>query len=104
MPDADNILQHLQQRFGADAFQQQNTVDDMLTLWLSPGNIIPVIQHLKSAIEKPFSLLYDICGADERDRRRKQLLPAKDFTVIYHLFSFDRNSFIRLKVALADES
>src|SRR5215203_5363547 len=103
MPNADSILQQLLLRFGEVTCQQQNTIDEILTLWVPANKIVPVIQYLKS-VEQPFNFLYDLCGADERDRAKKESLPAKDFTVIYHLFSFDRNSFIRLKVALEDKA
>jgi len=103
MPDDDVILKSLQQHFGADAFQQQKTVDEILSLWLPKDKLIPVVQYLKSIIVQPYKFLYDICGIDERDRTGKERIPAKDFTVVYHLFSFDRNNFIRLKVALEGE-
>ena len=103
MPDDDVILKSLQQHFGADVFQQQKTVDEILSLWLPKDKLIPVVQYLKSIIVQPYKFLYDICGIDERDRTGKERIPAKDFTVVYHLFSFDRNNFIRLKVALEGE-
>ena len=103
MPDDDVILKQLQQRFGADAFQQQQTVDEVLSVWLPKDKVISVIQYLKSAVEQPYNLLYDLCGIDERDRAKKQNIPAKDFTIVYHLLSFERNRFIRLKVALEGE-
>lgn len=102
MADDNAILKLLQQRFPADGFQPQHTIDEILTLWLPQNKLIPVIQYLKSA-EQPFNLLYDISGIDERDRNGKEKMPVKDFTVVYHLFSFDRNAFIRLKVALEGE-
>lgn len=103
MPESDTIVDQLEQRFGAEAFQRQETVDGLPTLWLSKSLLTPVVQHLK-AMPQPYSFLYDLCGVDERDRARKDTLPAKDFTVVYHLFSFDRNAFIRLKVALEGET
>jgi len=103
MPDEDVILKQLQQRFGAAAFQQQHTVDEILSLWLPKDKLIPVIQYLKSSVEQPYNLLYDLCGIDERDRAKKENIPAKDFTIVYHLFSFERNRFIRLKAALEGE-
>src|SRR5688500_17292425 len=100
MPDDNAIKDELTQRFGADAFQAQTSVDDILTLWLEAGNIVAVVKFLKTEIDKPYNLLYDVSAIDERDRMKKQQLPLKDFTVVYHLFSFDRNAFIRLKVPL----
>ena len=103
MPDTDIIWQQVQQRFGADVFQLQATVDDVFTLWLPKEQIVPLIQFLKT-IENPFHFLYDLCGVDERDRGQKNGLPSKDFTVVYHLFSFQRNAFIRLKVPLEGDT
>lgn len=101
MNETDTILSQLQERFGATAFTEQHTVDDILTLWLQRDQLVPVLGYLKS-VEQPFHFLYDLCGIDERDRARKNGLPSRDFTVVYHLFSFKRNEFIRLKVALED--
>src|SRR6185312_5627348 len=43
---------------------------------------------------------YDLSAIDERMRVHRNGQPASDFTVVYHLFSFDRNEYIRLKVGL----
>ena len=98
MSENDTILLEIQQQFGAESFKLQKTADGILTAWLSAEKIKPVIQHLKSKCS--FTLLYDLSGIDERDRIKKDGLPIKDFTVVYHLFSFTRNEFIRLKVPL----
>jgi NADH-quinone oxidoreductase subunit C/D len=95
-----DIPSHLQQRFGPDAFQQQVTADGVLTLWTAKEIIASVIQHLKS---DSYLFLYDLCGIDERDRARKEQLPPADFSIIYVLFSFKENNFIRLKVPLSGE-
>ncbi|GAC1399899.1 MAG: NADH-quinone oxidoreductase subunit C/D [Sediminibacterium sp.] len=103
MHGANDILKHLQHSFGDAAFHQQHTVDEILTLWVSTDKIVQLIRHLKSNIQQPYLFLYDLCGIDERDRVRREEMPAADFTVVYHLFSFERNNFIRLKVALKGE-
>lgn len=103
MPGVNAILQHLQQSFGADVFSVQNTIDEIDTFWLPKDKLVPVIKYLKLSIDQPYNFLYDLCGVDERDRAKKERIPAKDFTIVYHLFSFNRNSFIRLKVALEGE-
>jgi NADH-quinone oxidoreductase subunit C/D len=94
------IHEQLIQRFGPDTFQEQTTADGILTLWTSKRSIVSIIEYLKS---NHFLLLYDLCGIDERDRAGKEQLPVADFTVVYHLFSFRYNEFIRIKVALAGE-
>ncbi len=104
MPDDHTILKNLQQRFGDNDIQRQTTVDEIITLWVPKGNVVSILRYLKSSIEQPFHFLYDLCGIDERDRAKKNGIPAKDFTVVYVLFSYSRNSFIRLKVALEGET
>jgi NADH-quinone oxidoreductase subunit C/D len=100
MQTVDHIPSYLIQQFGANAFQQQTTADGILTLWTSKDIIVSVIQYLKS---NSFPFLYDLCGIDERDRVGKEQLPVADFSIVYHLFSFKQNNFIRLKVALVGE-
>lgn len=95
-----DILPDLQQRFGADALQQQRTVDGILTLWISKADIVAAVSFLQL---QGYSSLYDLCGIDERDRARKEQLPVADFSVVYLLLSYKENNFIRLKVPLTGE-
>ena len=44
-------------------------------------------------------MLYDLTAIDERMRAHRDGQPPSDFTVVYHLLSFDRNEDIRIKVA-----
>jgi NADH-quinone oxidoreductase subunit C/D len=90
----------LQLKFGEDTFIKQTTRDGMETLWLPQNKLIAVLTYLKTDIRQPYLLLYDITAIDERSRKHEPAYPSSDFTVLYHLFSFGRNSFIRLKVAL----
>ena len=103
MDDSDVILQQLQQRLGADILYQQKTVDEVLTWWVSKEDIVRAVEFLKTALPQPFKMLYDLFGIDERNRNRSNGLPVADFTIVYVLFSFERNAFIRLKVALRGE-
>ncbi len=101
MPDANTILQHLQQRLGADIQYQQQTVDEILTLWVSGEKIVSVIQYLKTEMPQPYKMLYDLFGIDERNRHRSNGLPMADFTVVYVLFSFEHNAFIKHQSGVA---
>ena len=103
MPDANTIIQHLQQRLEENIQYQQKTVDEILTLWVSKEKIVPAIQCLKTEVPQPFKMLYDLFGIDERNRNRFNGLPMAEFTVVYVLFSFEQNAFIKLKVALHGE-
>jgi len=99
MHDSKSILLHLRNNFGDDGLHEQKTIDEIPTVWVSKNNIIAVITWL----QKSYPLLYDLCGVDERDRAKKNGLPSADFTVVYHLFSFEMNDFIRIKVGLHGE-
>src|SRR5438046_9578510 len=48
-------------------------------------------------------MLYDSSAIDDRMRQHRDGQPASDFTVVYHLLSFERNEYIRIKVALAED-
>ena len=87
MQDGDNIISHLQHRFGDDAFQQQTTADGITTVCIKPERLVEFTSFLKKA----YPLLYDLCAVDERDRQKRNGMIAADFTVVYHLFSFKAN-------------
>ena len=63
-----------------------------------------LLSYLKDEIEQPYKMLYDLTAIDERMRTHRDGQPASDFTVVYHLLSFDRNEYVRIKVALAEDS
>ncbi len=90
----------IQLKFGEDAVSRQATKDGITTLWIASSKIVEVLRHLKNEIPSPFLFLYDLSAIDERPRKKEQGYPSNEFTVVYHLFSFERNSFLRLKVAL----
>lgn len=99
-----NSTELLQLRFGEGNFTVQSARDEILTLWLPLVKLREVLSYLKNDIEQPYPLLYDITAIDERTRQRTpDYHPTTDFTIVYHLFSFERNAFIRLKVALKGE-
>ena len=78
----------------------QSTHDDVPTMWVNRADAPRVLRYLKEEVEKPYRMLYDLTAIDERVRVTKPEQPASDFTVVYHLLSFERNSDIRVKVAL----
>jgi NADH-quinone oxidoreductase subunit C/D len=90
------------EKYGTEVIiARQFTPDEVLTLWVKEGNIRDLLRFLKHGIEKPFSMLYDLTAIDER--RRSTKIPDRDFTLVYHLTSIDRNEDIRLKVPLKGE-
>jgi NADH-quinone oxidoreductase subunit C/D len=92
----------LKLKFG-DTFTEQSAQDGITTLWLPLDKLRAVLTYLKTDIEQPFPLLFDITAIDERTRKKSPDYPSENFTLVYHLLSFDRNEFIRLKVALKGE-
>ena len=94
------IVQELQQRFSDISLTHQETRDGIPTVWV-PGEKAPdVLRFLKTEADKPYPMLYDLTGIDERVRTNLGDRPDSDFTVLYHLLSFQRNEDIRIKVAL----
>jgi len=97
------VVRELYERFGQETFVFQSTLDDVPTLWVPREKLIEVLGYLRQA-PKPYVMLLDLSAVDERLRVNRPGLPPSDFTVFYHLLSIDRNSDIRLKVALSADS
>jgi NADH-quinone oxidoreductase subunit C/D len=97
-----NLTEQLRLKFGDITFTEQPAKDNILTLWLPLGRLREVASYLKSEIPQSFPFLYDITAIDERSRKKDNGYPSSHFTLVYHLFSFDRNSFIRLKGILPE--
>lgn len=101
MPD---IVTELKERFPSIDFDVQQTKDDIPTIWLPKDQIRIVLSYLKNDVNSPYMMLYDLTAIDERARREKPAdQPVSDFTLVYQLLSFDRNSDVRLKVPLSGE-
>ena len=66
---------------------------------LTRNRLVQLLKYLKNEIPLPYKMLYDLTAIDERTRTRREGQPASDFTVVYHLTSFERNQDIRIKVA-----
>jgi NADH-quinone oxidoreductase subunit C/D len=95
-----DILRELTDCLGINDFTVQSTQDGITTLWISRQNLRAILCYLKLQAASPYLLLFDLTAIDERQRTHRQGLPDSEFTVVYHLLSFDRNEDIRLKVAL----
>jgi NADH-quinone oxidoreductase subunit C/D len=91
--------QELQNELGVTAAPQA-VRDDIPTFWVSKSDIHEAIHSLRSGIPDPYTMMYDLTAIDERGRTHRDGQPPSDFTVVYHLYSFDRNAYVRLKVAL----
>jgi NADH-quinone oxidoreductase subunit C/D len=97
------IVAELKARFGEAVLGPQETADRIPTAWIAQEKSGPILRYLKNETEKPYRMLYDLTAIDERLRQHSDGQPDGDFTVVYHLLSFDRNEDVRLKVALKGE-
>ena len=61
------------------------------------------LRFLKDEVDQPYRMLYDLTAIDERMRMHREGQPASDFTMVYHLLSFDRNEYLRVKVPLKQD-
>lgn len=99
----DPVIGELRNRFGPEAFTVQATRTGMPVVWVKPDQLLEVMTFLRKQ-PKPYVMLFDLHGVDERLRTHRDGLPAADFSVFYHLISIERNRDIMLKVALSEKT
>jgi len=102
MMGVSTIAQEISDRLGPSAVPQQ-THDRIPTFWVAKDRIPALLRFLKEDIDRPYKMLYDLSAIDERMKTHRDGQPSSDFTVVYHLLSFDRNEYVRIKVALAED-
>jgi len=96
-----NMINEIESKFGDQIIvSEQLTRDDTTTIWIERNKLEQVLKFLKSEINLPFKMLYDLTCIDERTRTKRDGQPPSDFSIVYHLTSFLRNQDIRIKVAL----
>ena len=99
-----DLISEIESKFGDHTIlNQQQTKDGTPTIWIDRNNLVLVLKHLKNELFLPFKMLYDLTGIDERTRTKRDGQPVSDFTIVYHLTSFERNQDIRIKVALKND-
>lgn len=96
------IAQEISHRLGPAATPQQ-TLDHIPTFWVTKDCVLDLLRFLKEEVDQPYKMLYDLSAIDERMRQHRDGQPASDFTVVYHLLSLQRNEYVRIKVALAQD-
>jgi len=92
-----DLARVLADRFGQTVRQTEKT-SDMLTLEVEQDHIKDVLRFLKKESAPKFQRLDDFSAIDESARRHPENYP--DYTLVYHLLSFEPAARIRLKVAL----
>ena len=76
----------------------QKTPDRVETYWVAKNELLSLLKQLKPI----YPMLFDLFGIDERHREKSTDQPQVDFTVVYHLLSFEKNSEIRIKVGIVE--
>jgi len=77
----------------------ENVVDGVATFWLEKKQLLSLMQVLKNELSQGFDFCFDVSATDETQRQHKAEFLG-DFTLNYHLRSYQRNQDIRLKIAL----
>jgi len=98
------IITDLKTTFGDAILAVQPTRDDIPTLWVAKDKARDVLRHLKTGVSCPYRMLYDLTAIDERVRAHRQDQGESDFTIVYHLLSYERNEDIRIKVPLKQDA
>ena len=101
MPD---IVSILKDKFPQGILSVQLTKDEFPTLWAEAGSIISILSFLKKEADQPYSMLYDLTAIDEQAKNNRGEHPESIYTIVYQLLSFERNSFIRIKVPLTAQT
>ncbi len=96
-------VQALETGLGFPAAASDGYRDGIPTFWVDRDQLHWVLAFLKDRVSSPYRLLYDLSATDERMRTHHPEQHS-DFTLIYHLFSFDRNEYIRIKTALDEKN
>lgn len=75
----DPVIGELRNRFGPDAFTVQATRTGVPVVWIKREQLLEVGDFLKK-LPKPYVMLFDLHGMDERLRTHREGLPAADFS------------------------
>jgi NADH-quinone oxidoreductase subunit C/D len=104
MKSTGDIIARLRNGLNAPQLVEQPTADGIPTAWIPADKLADALRLCKDGIDNPYAMLYDLTAIDERRRQAREGQPESDFTAVYHLFSFDRNAYLRLKVPLSGDS
>jgi NADH-quinone oxidoreductase subunit C/D len=99
-----DVRQEVVERFSDSVLALEETRDRLPTLWIAKERVPAVLRYLKQEAARPYRMLYDLTAIDERVREHRQNQLPGDFSVVYHLLSFERNEDVRIKVPLQGEA
>ncbi|NMP16835.1 NADH-quinone oxidoreductase subunit C/D [Thalassotalea sp. Y01] len=79
---------------------EQAIKDGIETYWVKPQQLLTLMQVLRDGVNEGFDFCFDITAIDERLREHRLAEQIADFTLVYHLRSYQRNRDVRIKLAL----
>jgi len=92
-----SLAKTLVSRFG-ESVQQETPTSDMPAFKVDAARLVDVLRFLKTEARPKFRRLEDLTAVDESARQQQDNFP--DFTLVYHLFSYEDPGRLRLKVDL----
>ncbi len=95
-PGTDDLQRAIRERFGDHVGIDAQAVD-MPTFVAKPEQAQDLLAFLKHDAPRTYRRLEDITAVDESERQTR---PDQDYTLVYHLLSFDAPSYARVKVPL----
>jgi NADH-quinone oxidoreductase subunit B/C/D len=93
---AQDLRKTLHEHFG-ERVREDARGADMPTFWTDTETAPALLSFLKERAPKRYRRLEDLTAIDERARQKR---PDHDFTLVYHLLSFDDPGYLRVKVPL----
>ena len=77
--DQPEVISELYAKFGQESFVLNSTANDITSLWIGRDRITDILKYLKTGIDKPYRMLYDLTAIDERTSRGRDDQPEKRF-------------------------
>ncbi|PLX84337.1 MAG: NADH-quinone oxidoreductase subunit B/C/D, partial [Desulfuromonas sp.] len=99
VPSTDELRKSLHDRFG-DRVREDRAGADMPTFWTEAEHVTELLGFLKGQAPKRYRRLEDLTAIDERNRSSR---PDHDFSLVYHLLSYEDPGYLRVKVPLRGE-
>lgn len=92
----ETIVEKLKKNFG-DTVQDVTDFRNDLSITIASNKIVDVAKFLKEDPELEFVMCKDVTAIDWATRKNR-------FTVVYHVYSFKNNYFLRLKSNIVEET